>query len=157
MVKLIQELLDKIDFSSDNVVGASAETPRLFIKAGEYRIQCLRERNRAKMEHERIQADRGLVLRDEAIRNGDKMTEGKLEALLLMDKRVSTTLEDLNTADENDEFAKLLVEAFRMRRDVLEIIGRISGAEMAYQKAIEMETNRLVETRQKLKDKYPKG
>lgn len=153
----VSHLLSNLDFTPEDVVMAAATTPRLFIRAGEYRIDRLRERNQAKMVMEQIEADRSLTLRKEAAAAGEKLTEKNLEAQVTLDVEVVQAQQRYFAADEHDEYAKLVVEAFRMRRDCLEIIGRITGTEISYQKALEANAGKLEDTRRQLRNKFPGG
>jgi ABC-type Fe3+-hydroxamate transport system substrate-binding protein len=152
----IDAILDSLDFSgTDDVVEALAITPRLFMNAADYRIACLRNRNQAEMNADLIEAQRGVDLRKEAAEAGEKLTEKSLEQTLTLDPDVVKGIQAKFAAVEEDEYSKLVVEAFRMRRDCLESIGRIAGTEMSYQKALESNQQKLAATREKLKQKYP--
>jgi len=54
-----------------------------------------------------------------------------------------------------DEYSKLIVEAFRMRRDCLRIIGDLTRDDLSLQRASEESTEKMRETRRKLKEKFP--
>jgi hypothetical protein len=153
----IQRLLAQIDFSADNVVNAAAANPTLFVRAIEYRLQCLQRRNAAKLAWECAQADAELKLRQNARENGEKITERNIEALLLQDDRVTAVGIAYTNTDEMDEYSKLVVEAFRMRRDCLRIVGDMTRDEMSLQRAVEANAEKLSATRQQLRAKFPEG
>jgi len=153
----IQSLLTKIDFSPENVVSAAAENPILFVQAIQFRLSCLQKYNVAKMNWERTRADAELRLRQNARESGEKITEKNIEALLLQDEDVIASRIEFARADEMDEYSKLVVEAFRMRRDCLKIVGEMTRDELSLQKAIEIDSEKLAAVRQKLRERFPGG
>ena len=151
----ISLLLQSIDFSTDNVVEAAAKNPGLFVQAIEFRFQCLRKRNAAKMAWEKQMAQADLNIRKAARESGEKITERYIEEQVLLDSGVSFLAEQFSAADEMDEYSKLLVEAFRMRRDCLKIVGDLTRDELSLARAAEAGTERLEATRKKLREKFP--
>ncbi len=151
----IKALLDHIDFSSDNVVEAATENAPLFRIAIDYRIECLRNRNAAKMSWEVAKADKELRIREDARNNGERVTERNVEAIILVDPAITDLQEKYNRADEIDEYSKLVVEAFRMRRDCLRIIGDLTRTDFSIQKDLETGHEKLENTRKKLRQRFP--
>lgn len=152
----IKGLLDRIDFSSDNVVAAAAENAPLFRVAIDYRIDCLRSRNVAKMAWEVAEAELELKLREDARLNGERITEGHIKALLQADAGIAEFHKKYLNSDELDEYSKLVVEAFRMRRDCLRIIGDLTPDDLSIQRALEAGGHaKIAATRKKLKDRFP--
>ena len=149
------QLLKQVDFSSDNIVTAAAENSRLFLRAVTLRMQCVRESNAAKMGYEEARARLSLKLRAEAEAIGQKTTEKGIEALLLIDPDLITLATLRDRADEMEEYSKLVVEAFRMRRDCLEIIKGLVWDEMSLQRAAELNSGKLAELRARVRNKYP--
>lgn len=153
----VKHLLASLDFSPEDVVRAASSNPRLFITAGEYRIACLRRKSAADMNVDRIAAMTELEIRNLANERQEKVTENHVKALLQIDDVLTDAKKELAEADANDEWAKLLVEAYRMRRDVIEVIGRLTGNEMAYSKALEQQAETMEVRRRQLQNKYPGG
>jgi hypothetical protein len=56
-----------------------------------------------------------------------------------------------------DEYSKLVVEAFRMRRDSLRIVGDLVRDEISIVRAVEQSAEKVQETRRKLKERFPGG
>ncbi len=153
--RTVLHLLNSLDFQPQDVVRAAAENPRLFITAGEYRIACLRRAKAADMKVDKIAAETELDIRALANQRQEKVTEAHVKALLQLDDAFTTAKKELADFEADDEWAKLLVEAFRMRRDVIEVIGRLTGNEMAYSKALEQQAETMGDARRKLQNKYP--
>lgn len=151
----VAQLLKAIDFSAVNVVQAAAENPTLFVRAAEYRLTCLRARNAAKMEWEKAQAETDLAIRREARLTGDKITEALVSNQVTVNSTVAHYAVKFSEADELDEFSKLIIEAFRMRRDCLRIVGELTRDELSLARATEAGAEKLAVTRRKLKERFP--
>lgn len=70
------------------------------------------------------------LLRDEFVKIGDKFTEKQLENAVATDKRVINLKRCLNEAKQIEANAKIAVEGFRHRRDMLVQQGLLSREEM---------------------------
>jgi len=150
-------LLDKLAFSADDVIDASEKTPLLYREAIDLRYRTMEARSDAKRAWETLQAQRNLELRQEARANGDKITEDGVKAMLLLDPEIAPAAEVRDRTENADEYLKLVVKAFEMRRDCLEIVGFLVRGEMSVQKAVEANAGKIMATREKLRNKYPGG
>ena len=149
----VLSLLEKLDFSPEEVLVTASQQPGLFRDAIKYRMKCFRENMAAEMALKTIRATRALNLRDDAREAGDKMTEGNLAEMLLVDQKATAAQLRCNQTEEDEEYSKLVLEAFRMRRDCLEIVGGL----MRTERSVESSTRQLAETREQLRRKYPAG
>jgi hypothetical protein len=148
-------LLEQLDFSPDNVLAASSEQPGLFLQAIDYRMKAMRSNSQAKMALELSEADVSSSLRKEAKAIGDKTTESALSEQVMLNKSIQVLSKQKRDAEEQDEFAKLLLEAFRMRRDCLRIVGDLAKSEMATKAYFDESEDKLRRTKEQLKQKYP--
>ena len=153
--RTIAALLGQIDFSPDNVVQAAAVNSVLFVDAVGYRYDTLSKRTAAKMLMEQITAGKDLDLRKEARAKGDKITERQIETNLTLDPDVAEAQKNYSKAEELDEYMKLVVEAFRMRRDCLQIVAGLVRNEMSGQAAYEAGAEKLAPMRKRLRDQFP--
>jgi hypothetical protein len=151
----VDELLANLEFSPESVVTAACEQPKFFVQAVEYRMLTYGAATRARMAFDSGEAARALDLRHQARISGDKMTEGNLKELLLTDEAVMELDRLQHAAEEEEEWAKLLVEAFRMRRDCLKIVGELVGQEQATRQYYENSADKMTRAREDLKRKYP--
>ncbi len=153
--RTITSLLGQIDFSPENVVQAAVVNSVLFTEAVDHRYESLSKRTAAKMLMEQITAGKDLDLRKEARANGYKITERQIEANLTLDPDVAEAQRNFAKAEEMDEYMKLVVEAFRMRRDCLQIVASLVRNEMSAQTAYEAGAEKLTATRKRLREKFP--
>lgn len=150
-----ESLLKHLDFSPEDVVRSASLQPRLFMQAAEYRMEKFRARTTAKMHRDVVKAEQSLQLREEARNAGEKITEAIVEASLLKVPEVLEAEAEYAAADEAQEFAWLLVEAYRQRRDCLRIVSDLVGAEFAMQKAAAAGAEKIASVKDKLRKKWP--
>ena len=151
----MDDLLGKIDFQPEGVVHAAAENSRLFMQAVDFRMTKLHAYNAAKLRLERDEAELDLKLRKDARETGDKITEGAIKAILLVDEDLHLQRERLNSAEEAHEYARCVVEIFRMRRDCLQIVQGLAMTEGSLRQAAETAARELQGAREKAKARYP--
>jgi len=151
----IESLLRRIDFSPEDIIQATAENTRMFMQAVDYRMEQVKLRNVAKMRQEEAEAAAELLLRKEARDTGEKLTENHIKTLLLTDSNLNTYRETRNTADEREEYSKLLIDMVRMRRDCLQIIQGMAMTEGSLRRAAESAGAELSKMRSKIQARYP--
>jgi len=151
----ILNLLAKVDFAPENVVQAAAENSVLFVEAAQYRLAQLERKASAKMNWERERAERELHIRNEAKVCDEKLTEGHIAAKLLLDREVSKKAAALAQAEIYETYSRLVVEAFQMRRDCLQIVKGMVKEEYSAQAAVEAGAEKMRETRKRLRDRFP--
>jgi hypothetical protein len=150
----VTKLLEKLDFADEAVIGAAREQAQLFLEAARLRIQKMRERVEAESQLALVKSELSIKIRHKAVTRGDKITEGHVAARLAKNSQVIEAQEKFNRAEEEEEFSKLLVEAFRMRRDAEKIVGDLIGAEVYVARQQEGHES-LTKIREKLSAKYP--
>lgn len=153
---VVEDLLRSLDFSPEDVVRSAALQPRLFMQAAEYRMGTYRNRTTAKMQRDVTRAEQSRIFREAAREAGEKTTEAGVEAALLLDPKVIAVEADYAAADEAQEFAWLLVEAYRQRRDCLRIASDLVGAEFAMQRAVSAGAEKIAAVKDKLHKKWPR-
>lgn len=154
----ILALLNKLDFSVEEVSRAAQEQPKLFLTACRFRIQRMRRRSSAEARLESKRAEIGLRIRQKYRSTGDKITEAQLASMILRNSEVGELRERFSRAEEEEEFCKLLLEAFRMRRDAVRIVSEQALAEMnlgTRAAGMVRETEDLRSLRYRLSRKYP--
>jgi hypothetical protein len=151
----IADLLGKIDFSPNNIVAAAAVNTVLFVEALDFRRESLEAKTRTKMALSRTEAEFDVEARRTAKALGEKITERQIESMMLLDDVIQARQDASAKAEEYDEYVKLVVEAFRMRRDCLEIVASLVRNEISSQDAYEAGSEKLVEQRKALRKKFP--
>ncbi len=106
------------------------------------------------MLYESTRAARAIEIRKTAAENGEKLTEEGLKNLLACDRTLQQIQKSLLRAEEKDEYAQLLLEGYRMRRDSIDAIARLAGGEIAMQRSMDIATHKVRDARAKLSEKY---
>lgn len=156
----VSELIRLLPIVSENVMEEAARQPQLFVHVARYRVGRMRRLSqlRARMEYlsSRIaQATRGRVKE-----RGGRITEAQIKERVRIDRRMRRLQSRLDLIEAQDEFAKLLLEAFRMRRDALRIIGEGQIAE-GRRESGEVERiearRRMIREARRIQDRVPVG
>ena len=125
-----QALIAKLALVDENILADAARQPLLFINAARYRVSTMRRRATASAALDAGRAS--LALRIRAKKEGDggkKFTEAALKEKLENHSAVRALRADLDRAYEGEEFSKLILEAYRMRRDAIRVIAESQNIE----------------------------
>jgi predicted O-linked N-acetylglucosamine transferase (SPINDLY family) len=150
----LEKLLEKLAYTVETVQEAAVEQAVSFEAAANYRVDHMRRRMALEMELERLRAEIELAIRKQAAEIGEKPTEGAIKARLAVHKLIQRAENDLRAAEAMEEYAKLLLEAYRHRRDSLEVVGQLSGAERAMARIVEDAQRQSLSDQRALTDKY---
>lgn len=116
------KLIDSLAIVDENILAEAAQQPLLFIAAVRYRVRKMRLKAQAEAALE--QHDSGLDLRIRARGNkrGEKYTEGTIKATIRTNGPHKELQALYDQAAAEEEFAKGLLEAYRMRRDAIRVL-----------------------------------
>lgn len=126
---VLVDLLAKLDFEDHEVLVAACSQPALFMKAADYRVECMRKQQKADAQLDVVRAEMAADLRKEHGERGEKIAEKLMNELLDASEDVQTARAESEAAKRGDEYSKLLVEAYRHRRDALRIVADMMRAE----------------------------
>lgn len=148
-------LLDKVDFEPENVVAAAATNSVLYVDAINYRLQCLTRKADAEFAAKRTWAEAELIVREAAKKNDEKITEAHIKAVLILDPVVANAAVAEAEAEAHDEYSKLVVKVFEMRRDCLQIVSKWTHEEMRVGAVTDAAREELRNTRDKARSRFP--
>lgn len=151
------DLLGKVDFAPENVVATAATNTVLYVDAINYRLDCLTRKADAELASKRAWAEAELIVRDAAKKRDEKITESHVKALLTTDEVVSDAERALAEAEAFDEFSKLVVKVFEMRRDCLQIVSKWTHEEMRQGAVTDAAREELRGARDKARSRFPGG
>lgn len=139
----IEGLISSLQIIDENVCVEAIKQPLLFVDASRYRVARMRERSKAEAELDEITSRLGLLYRSRA--KDGKPTNDHIKALVQKSPRWKTARDRVHRAEEKEEFAKLLLEAFRSRQQALKIIADAHWYEASKATAVErdMQNDRL--------------
>lgn len=119
----LKKLLRSLDFADEDITRAAAETPSLYLSAGRFRVQKMKERMGALRRLDVAHAEEGLRLRKERNPQGrKKYTEPQIKEKIVVALDVRLKRRRLDRAYEEEEFAKILLDSYRYRKDALRVI-----------------------------------
>jgi hypothetical protein len=158
-----ESLIERLALVDEDILAEAAKQPILFIDAARYRVAAMRRRAQAVAELDSKRSRIALTIRARRDGSGEKKFT---EAALKEKVESQTVIRDLRAATErayeSEELAKLILEAYRMRRDGIRVIAETQIAEgMRGSKEIErIEQSRhirnkarvLEETRRRVED-----
>lgn len=134
------QLKKDLAFSNNDLTSAMMQQASMFSHYGVLASQASRQVDVVKLLLESTEAAVYKLLRDHAATNGDKVTETQLEKSVARHERVVAMKKSLNEAKRVESSAKIAVEAFRHRRDMLVQMGLISREEMKGELSIKVKT-----------------
>ncbi|AGC36093.1 hypothetical protein B7L88_gp049 [Rhizobium phage RHEph10] len=124
------KLKEDLGYSLVDLSGAQAQQAQLFAHYGVQAAKAARQVDNIKLLLENTEAAVYRVIRDQAVKAGEKVTEALLDKLVTRHERVTAVKKALNEAKQIEAIAKTAVEAFRHRRDMLVQHGATEREEM---------------------------
>lgn len=125
----VDVLIDKLSLVAENILEEAANQPLAYVEASRYRVDKMRVRAHAAANLEYLRARVGMLLRQRFRANGEKVTEWAVKERVTCNKKVRIAIRTLDNAEAEEEFAKLLLDAYKQRRDAVRIIGESQLAE----------------------------
>lgn len=117
-------------YSASDLTSAMMEQAALFARYGVLAAQASKQVDDVKVLVENTEAEIYRRIRDEKAAAAEKATEAQVNAEVTRHPRVIAVKKALNEAKQIEAIAKIAVESFRHRRDMLVQHGLISREEM---------------------------
>ncbi|SER28761.1 hypothetical protein SAMN05216548_114109 [Faunimonas pinastri] len=124
------QLKADMSYSLADLSSAMMNQGALLVHYGILASKASRQVDSLKMLLENAEAQVYRALRDAALKTGEKITEAALEKKVAVHSQVVSLKRCLNEAKQIEAIAKIAVEGFRHRRDMLIQQGLISREEM---------------------------
>lgn len=121
-MKTSKELIEQLAVIDENILAEAATQPAKFVDAARYRVQAMRGRMQAMAQYETWKSRLGLHYRRSKTQDDKRVTEGEIKDRIQVHAKTQIYDDRLQKAFAREEFAKLLLEAYRMRRDGIRII-----------------------------------
>ena len=115
-----KKLISALGVLDEDILAEAANMAILFSHAATYRVDAMRTRSRAEAALE--ECDATLSLRFRARQSGERKTEAYFKARIVLNPRHKRLQEEKEEAQHREELAKLILDAYRMRRDAIKII-----------------------------------
>ncbi|MBX5130697.1 hypothetical protein HJB53_29865 [Rhizobium lentis] len=124
------QLKEDVGYSLVDISGAQARQAQLFVHYGTLAAKASRQVDNIKLLLENTEAAVYRVLRDSMVAKGEKVTEALLDKMVTRHERVTAVKKALNEAKQIEAVAKIAVEGFRHRKDMLVQHGATEREEM---------------------------
>ena len=106
----------------ENILAEAARQPQLFVRASRYRVEKMRDRAVAAARLDHLRSELALRIRAKKNEAGEKITEAALKERLERHSQHRKLREEMERAYEQEELSKLLLDAYRQRRDAIRIL-----------------------------------
>ena len=156
----LDALLEGLDFSDSLVVQAAIQQGQLYAKASTYRIKLWRRRASTKTLLKSLEITTRQRLREEAAARKEKIPVNVLADMVHEDPEVKRLTQKLDDLESQEEWAKLLLGAYQMRKDSLRIVSDMVRLEETVGKVRVGDVSSLEDIQKvkaKLRKKYPGG
>jgi|SRR5215471_17703801 len=117
-----KDLIAKLAIVDQNILAEAASQAILFMDAAMYRVAAMRKRAEAVAAIETRRAQLVLKKRAEKDDVGRKVTEGEIKASVEATKIIGVLRAEVDRAYEKEELSKLILEAYRQRREAIRVI-----------------------------------
>lgn len=155
----LQGLIEKLDFSEENILAANREQPSLYLEASRYRVKKMRGRIQAESNLKAEEAKAGLFLRAKKKLNPKAgVTEGYIKDKIFVHPAVMEARQRYDDTQVYEEWAKLFLETYRQRGRAIQTLAELLGAEAIAQARIahkELEIEGFEKLKDAVRKKYP--
>ena len=149
-----KELIEALDVDEMDVITAAKNQAVLYLRAARYRVKKMRARVKAKSFLEAIEAEKALLIRNRDTEKKAKKTESNIKQLVLRHPEVQKAIKALSQAEEEEELAKRLLDAYDHRGKAIRIVADLMGYEVSVEKRMS-DYKGLVELKKKVGATYP--
>jgi hypothetical protein len=149
-----KEIIASLPLVDENILAEAARQPGLFAEAAMLRVEKMRKRAEAVSAIEYFRSKLALHFRSSKTAYGDKkLTEGAIKERIEANKAHRELRATMESAYEEEEFSKLLLECLRQRRDAIRVIADARLQEVAPNEIDKAVRRKLVGDARKLEEK----
>ena len=152
----LNDLLERLAFAQEETEAAALEQAKLFMAAATYRIKKMKKRQDAEAALDDIQTDASMSLRRKSALNSAKksITEKALAEMVSARTDVRAARNTALEAKREEEWAKLLLDAYEHRRSTIKILTQFAFIEDNFRPGGE-EVEKMARKRAQLKAALP--
>jgi len=122
-------LIKRLALVDENILAEAALQPQRFVDAARYRVEAMKQRAQAQAELEYRRSRLALAVRAKVAASGERATDKNTAERVENHSMIRELRAKLDRALEVEEFARLIMEAYRMRRDAIRVIAETQIAE----------------------------
>jgi hypothetical protein len=152
---LLEDLIERLSFAEEETQSAALEQAKLYMAAADYRIRKMKIHQETEAKWDDVKVRRSLQLRAKYAGGAKKgMTERYLNDLIDNSREVRDARDEASRAKRQEEWAKLLLEAYDHRRSTLKILTQFAFIEDNFRGGM-AEAERLKGKRDRLRHMRP--
>jgi len=122
-------LIKRLALVDENVLVEAAQQPLRFVDAARYRVAAMKNRAQVTAELGYLKSRLAMAIRAKGNEAGERVTDKACAERVEKHRLVRALSAKLDRALELEEFARLIMEAYRMRRDAIRVIAETQIAE----------------------------
>lgn len=122
-----KKLIAALGVTEENIFAEAARMAILFARAARYRVDTMRKKAVAEAALDACTSRLSLMYR--ARPSGKGKTEAYFKARIALNPRYQRLSRAKEDANHREELAKLIIDAYKMRRDAIKVIGEHRGLE----------------------------
>ncbi len=126
---IVDILVKGLDFDHSDLIAGISDQLRLFETASRYRISKMEARMLLDSKYELLRSEVAAAFRESCTERGEKFTVDSVKEAVTSEQSIQDLRAKLETAEREEEYSKLLLEAFRQRRDMLRMVVDLSKGE----------------------------
>lgn len=164
MDEALKKLIEDLDFPEEELETAALHQAALFERASRFYIRAMRHTLQLKSALQEREARLSLAIRkvaqEEAAAAGKSRSasEAQISARVKSSKTIAEGYVKLHQAETDEEYLRLLLDAFKMRRDTIRVLAELRRSDMGESvvKAKEISASEAAqEVTEKLKKRWP--
>jgi hypothetical protein len=128
-MKPVSDIISGLAIVAENIDEEAIVQPLLFVEAARYRVYRMRVRAQAETALDQVTGELGLHIRARKAGGSERITNDYIKSRVQKHPRFRRLQSELQQAEQKEEFSKLLLEAYRMRRDAIKIVAEAQAAE----------------------------
>jgi len=151
-------LIEKLEFTEENIIVANREQSALFLEASRYRVKKMRSRIQAEAQLDAEKAQASIFFRSKKKTSKVNITEGHIKDKVAVDSDVHEARQKYDKAQVYEEWARLLLEAYRQRGHAIKTLAELLGAEANAQARVarkDLEQAGFENLRESVRKRYP--
>ncbi|HWY36551.1 MAG TPA: hypothetical protein VNX68_18050, partial [Nitrosopumilaceae archaeon] len=117
----LRKLVKYLDYGDEEIADAARMQPKLFLLASIFKVQAFRRKQLREAKLRLLRSQYARQIRREMQEVGERVTDKQVEERLSRKKEIIKQTRRVEEAEQSEEFAKHLVEAYRQKLAALKI------------------------------------
>lgn len=118
----LKELIEKIDFTEEEVEHAALEQPKLYLRVARFRVQKMRDRVKAELAYENKVAKYSSQYQEKKDEKGKRtLTEGAVKARVQLKPEIKKLRHEMEMSHVYEKFSELLLKSWEKREFAMKV------------------------------------